>query len=240
MRDQTSRRVKLKDRRRRNRKLARRRSAQRRRIRGLLGRLCERLLSSGIPVSRVAIFVHTLHPQIMGRRFLWRQGERTKVSAAPYTMADDDIFLTSPVYRVRKTGETIRRRLCDPISADDFPILSELREEGVTEYFAAPLHFTNGEIHVAAFTTNADGGFSRRRIRQSHIPPRAFGPHRRGSRAAPHRDQSARRLCRTRRRRKNPLRQDFARRQRANPRGDLAIRHARLHQAHRSVCRRSG
>ena len=41
-----------------------------------LDALCQRLLSSGIPVSRVAIFVHTLHPQIMGRRFLWRKGER--------------------------------------------------------------------------------------------------------------------------------------------------------------------
>ena len=30
----------------------------------------------------------------------------------------------------------------------------------MSDYFAAPLHFINGEIHVAAFTTNADGGFS--------------------------------------------------------------------------------
>ena len=41
----------------------------------VLTELCERLSSCGVPLWRVAVFVHTLHPQILARRFLWRPGE---------------------------------------------------------------------------------------------------------------------------------------------------------------------
>jgi adenylate cyclase len=44
--------------------------------------------------------------------------------------------------------------------AADFPILGEFRAEGITDYLASPLHFTNGEIHVATWTTRQPGGFT--------------------------------------------------------------------------------
>src|SRR5215813_7147248 len=39
---------------------------------GVLAELCDRLVGCGIPLWRVAVFVRTLHPHIMGRRFVWR------------------------------------------------------------------------------------------------------------------------------------------------------------------------
>ena len=41
----------------------------------------------------------------------------------------------------------------------DFPILEDLRREGVTDFFAAPLRFVNGEVHAASFATRRPGGF---------------------------------------------------------------------------------
>jgi hypothetical protein len=38
----------------------------------VLVELCERLVAAGMPLWRVAVFVNTLHPEIVGRRFLWR------------------------------------------------------------------------------------------------------------------------------------------------------------------------
>jgi adenylate cyclase len=35
----------------------------------VLAELCSRLVASGIELWRVAVFVRTLHPQVMGRRF---------------------------------------------------------------------------------------------------------------------------------------------------------------------------
>jgi len=42
----------------------------------------------------------------------------------------------------------------------DYPILRDLREEGVTDYVVSPLHFTNGEIHFASWATRQPGGFT--------------------------------------------------------------------------------
>src|ERR1700722_9265156 len=80
----------------------------------VLAELCARLVDDGLPLWRVAVFVSTLHPEIMGRRFLWRPGADVEVAEAPFQLVNESSYLTSPVVRVQKTGETIRRRLTDP------------------------------------------------------------------------------------------------------------------------------
>jgi adenylate cyclase len=42
----------------------------------------------------------------------------------------------------------------------DFPVLSELRAEGITDYLASPLVFTDGAIHAVTCTTRQLGGFT--------------------------------------------------------------------------------
>jgi adenylate cyclase len=130
----------------------------------VLEQLCLRLIDSGLPLWRVAVFVRTLHPLQMGRSFVWRPGREVEVSEAPFQFLDDTMFLTSPVQRIYLTGEAIRRRLADPDCPDDFPFLEELRAEHVTDYLALPLNFTNGEIHVATFTTHEARGLSREHV----------------------------------------------------------------------------
>jgi adenylate cyclase len=125
----------------------------------VLEQLCVRLTEAGLPLWRVAVFVRTLHPILMGRSFVWRPDREVVVSEAPFQLLDDDTFLKSPVQKIYRTGEAIRRRLADQDSSDDFPIFAELRADAVTDYLALPLKFTNGEIHVATFTTRRGGGF---------------------------------------------------------------------------------
>jgi adenylate cyclase len=130
----------------------------------ILAELCERLLACGVPLWRVAVFVRTLHPQVMGRRIIWRPGTALEISEAPFELLDSAAFLDNPIPRVYATGEAIRRKLEGPASALDFPVLDELRAEGVTDYFATPLFFTDGTIHVATWTTRQPGGFSNAEI----------------------------------------------------------------------------
>jgi adenylate cyclase len=126
----------------------------------VLQELCARLVDCGLPLFRVAVFVRTLHPLLMGRSFVWRPDREVVVSDAPFQLLDDTEFLTSPVLRIYKSDQPIRRRLPDPNCPDDFPILADLRAEGISDYLALPLDFTNGEIHVATFTTRQPQGFS--------------------------------------------------------------------------------
>src|SRR5580700_7638119 len=126
----------------------------------VLAQLSERLVACGIPLWRVAVFVRTLHPQVMGRRFIWRPGAEIEMSEAPFGVLETAEFLNSPVARVYETGCPVRRKLADPDGGADFPVLADLRAEGVTDYLASPLLFTDGAIHVVTCTTREPGGFT--------------------------------------------------------------------------------
>jgi len=126
----------------------------------VLAHLSERLVACGIPLWRVAVFVRTLHPQVMGRRFIWRPGTGVEVSEAPFELLESADFLENPIAHVYATGQALRRKLADPDCAVDFPVLSELRAEGITDYLALPLVFTDGAIHAVTCTTRQAGGFT--------------------------------------------------------------------------------
>jgi adenylate cyclase len=126
----------------------------------VLAQLCERLLACGLPLHRVAMFITTLHPNVMGRRFLWRHDEGVLVSEADYDVLQSDMYRRSPVPIVFERAETIRRRLADPACPNDYEIVAEMRAEGVTDYLIQPLPFTNGEVHAISWTTRRQSGFS--------------------------------------------------------------------------------
>ncbi len=126
---------------------------------GVLAELCQRLVAGGIPLWRVAVFVRTLHPQVMGRRFQWRPDNAVTVAEAPFEILETADFLDSPVSRVYASGAVLRWHLADD-GAAVFPILRELRAEGVADYLAVPLVFTDNAVHVATWTTRREGGFA--------------------------------------------------------------------------------
>lgn len=126
----------------------------------VLTEMCVRLSEAGLPLWRVAVYVNTLHPKIMARRFLWKPGADAGFDEAPFAFATNAGYRNSPITLIRETGETIRRTLANSDCAVDYPVLVELRDEGVTDYLAAPLRFINGEIHAASFTTRQAGGFT--------------------------------------------------------------------------------
>jgi adenylate cyclase len=126
----------------------------------VLAELCDKLTVCGIPLWRVGVFVRTLHPQIMGRRFLWRPGNGVDIRDAPYDLLDTEEFRGSPVTYVSGTGQPLRRRLADSACPMDFAVLDELRAQGATDYLVSPLVFTDSTVHVATWTTQQCGGFT--------------------------------------------------------------------------------
>ena len=96
----------------------------------------------------------------MGRQFRWTQEQGTEVYEAPFRFLEEAEYRKSPVVHIYATGAPIRRRLGGPGARYDFAVLEDFRQQGATDYYASPLHFTNGEIHVATFTTKHPDGFS--------------------------------------------------------------------------------
>lgn len=126
----------------------------------VLAQLCPRLVACGIPLWRAAVFVRTLHPEMMGRSFVWRPDGEVAVNTATYEFMATADYAKSPVATVYQTREPVRRRLADAGCPIDFPVLDDLLKEGVSDYFAAPLFFTDDAVHVATWSTRTAGGFS--------------------------------------------------------------------------------
>ena len=126
----------------------------------VLAELCERLVGCGVPLWRVAVFVTTLHPDVMGRRFLWQAESGVTTSDALHDLTETDDFKRSPFSTVYATRIPLRRRLADKDCPIDFGVLRDLLDQGGTDYAAFPLLFTDGSIHVATFATQQPGGFS--------------------------------------------------------------------------------
>jgi adenylate cyclase len=141
----------------------------------VLTEVCQRLVAAGLPLWRVMVFVRTLHPEIVGRRFVWHPDTGTVVTDGSFELLERRSFLESPMMHVAKTGESFRRRLADPDCVMDYGILDELRAEGVTDYFVAPLHFSSGEVHFSSWSTRQPGGFTGAEIEaiEAIIPPLA-------------------------------------------------------------------
>jgi adenylate cyclase len=126
----------------------------------MMAETCERLVQAGLPLWRVGIFIRTLHPDIFGRSFVWRQGTEVVMATADFDVLDSDEYRSSPLSVLYSTGKEVRRRLSDSAANDNSPFLADMRAEGVTDYIAIPLRFTDGLINSASWTTKRPGGFT--------------------------------------------------------------------------------
>jgi adenylate cyclase len=126
----------------------------------VLDELCARLLTAGLPLDRVVAIVGTPHPDVVGRMFMWRRDRGVEVSETSYAYVETESARLSPVARVMETRQSVRRRVADPAGPNDFPILDDLRAEGVTDYLAVPFEFSNGEVYVGTWATKRPGGFT--------------------------------------------------------------------------------
>src|SRR6516162_10296820 len=89
----------------------------------VLTQLCERLVACGIPLWRVAVFVRTLHPNVMGRRFVWRPGTEIEVREAPFELLETSDFLDSTIARVpHRRSHSSQARSPEPDSRFSNPL----------------------------------------------------------------------------------------------------------------------
>jgi adenylate cyclase len=124
----------------------------------MMAESCERLVEAGLPLWRVGVFVRTLHPDIFGVSFVWRLGGEVVVTQADFDVRDSDQYRSSPLSVLYSTEQEVRRKLS--ATGDNSPFLADMREEGVTDYIAIPVRFTDGSIHASSWTTKRPGGFS--------------------------------------------------------------------------------
>lgn len=123
--------------------------------------MCRRLVDGGIPLWRAFCAIRTLHPQIAASAYIWRRGHGTaERRTALHGIEKTPAFTQSPLADVSRTGRAIRRRLEDPEAVLDYPVLSDFRADGGTDYIAMPMRFSSGEINSISWLTDRAGGFT--------------------------------------------------------------------------------
>jgi adenylate cyclase len=140
----------------------------------MMAETCERLVQAGLPLWRVGVFIRTLHPDIFGRNFIWRPGAEVELGTVDFDVLNSPQFQNSPLAVVFRKGIEVRGRLDEP-ETKRFPILEDMRAEGVTDYIALPLLFIDGSIHASSWTTKRPGGFSDEQLNALRrlVPPLA-------------------------------------------------------------------
>jgi adenylate cyclase len=135
---------------------------------------CERLAGAGLPIARVFFSFSMLHPLYRAMGYAWRRGQGLKVDAYRHMPSSTpaDRFLRSPFYYLMKHDLDHLRRRIDTGATLDFPILDDLREEGMTDYLAFASSFANGKGQgmlgswaegqgmLGSWSTDQRGGFA--------------------------------------------------------------------------------
>jgi len=127
----------------------------------LTERVGRMLQANGAPVARLSVFLRTLHPLLIGSAYVWRPD---KPGVNSFVLTHDTLssplFLDSPLVQIFNGAGGIRRRLEGDNPILDFGILKELHADGITDYAAMPMTFSDGQINVLTLASDRPGGFS--------------------------------------------------------------------------------
>ncbi|HEV8343702.1 MAG TPA: adenylate/guanylate cyclase domain-containing protein [Candidatus Binatia bacterium] len=129
---------------------------------------CERALAFDLPLARATVLIDTLHPIYEGRVFTWER-EKKETTLTEYGRSDEaehsERWLRSPFYCLAESGEPLLRRWLTTETENEFPILSDLRAAGMTEYVALANRFAaegiigDMDCVYSSWATDASRGF---------------------------------------------------------------------------------
>ena len=163
----------------------------------VLGQLCDRLVEGGLPLARVGVFVRTLHPQLMGRSFVWQPGAEVQTNLAPAAFVLSAEYLESPIARVYDTRQPIRRRLADPGLPHRFRCPRGVPRRGNDRLLRGSAHLLEwrGARGNVFPNPHRPGGFSPEELAAIEAVIAPLSASRGGQGAAPRGGQPSRRLC---------------------------------------------
>lgn len=121
--------------------------SSRRFVEGIAGRL----LDAGVPLFRLGLTLTHLHPVYRASTSEWVRGVDVRDIDRRRDLMGSRVFSHSPIAQVMRTRAPLRRRLVGPEAEFDFPVLEELRDKGLTDYYVMPLDM--GPRHQGGIVT---------------------------------------------------------------------------------------
>ncbi len=136
--------------------------------RELTRRLVQCMHQADIPVRRLRVIIRTLHPLLAATNYSWseREPEVTRFEIS-HDLAQSDAFMNSPLRGIFEGMGGVRRWI-GAEGEDDFPVLADLRAEGMTDYVAMPMIFSDGQTNAITMATDHPNGFSTANLGHVH------------------------------------------------------------------------
>jgi adenylate cyclase len=130
----------------------------------LINGLAAQLDEAGAHVDRLRFASGTLHPQLLAWGAFWNRGSAAQMWEGRHGILETDAYLGSPAQAVREQHKPFRRRLQEQgegalVEGRDHVVLHEMRAEGMTDYYAVPLVYGNGQVSFFALATTSLRGF---------------------------------------------------------------------------------
>ncbi|MHA1537390.1 MAG: adenylate/guanylate cyclase domain-containing protein [Alphaproteobacteria bacterium] len=110
-----------------------------------LAGFCARIHEAGFPLRRANMSMATLHPRYGAETYVWRPGlEEAERTQRERQVSHGEPFKNSPISYMNEKGEFTLRRSLTGNQPLEFPILEELRLEGMCDYAAVITPFGSG------------------------------------------------------------------------------------------------
>jgi adenylate cyclase len=116
------------------------------------------LREAGIDVTRVTTGVPILHPQIFSFSGLWVMGKGASERLYRADGGQSAILGNSPI-KIAYEGRAVRIRI-NGSDHSEFPIVNDLRRDGITDYIVLPVPFSDGTYKALSLATTKIDGFS--------------------------------------------------------------------------------
>jgi len=125
-----------------------------------LSGFCQRIYDAGFPMQRASMGLGTLHPRYGAHSFVWNQNTGA-VENTPHerTSSERALYKQSPIFHMRENALLAYRSRLDKNEPLEFPILEELRTQGMTEYAAQivpydPNKISQTGLHTPSFSAS--------------------------------------------------------------------------------------
>lgn len=122
--------------------------------------LMDKLDAAGARVDRLRITCGTLHPQLSAVGMSWSRGGSAQFWFGAHGVEASDAYIGSPIQHVHTQGTALHLRITPEPSEDEHMIWAELRADGIRDYLALPLLFSDGIVNAVTVATSDPAGFS--------------------------------------------------------------------------------
>ena len=127
-------------------------------------KLCEKLVSLGVPICRGHLLVLFIHPLYHARSVTWRRGAGVAEKNWPHGLQSHPGWTESPFCALieGEGPDVMQVNLRAPEARAKSAVFAELHAEGLSEYIAFRMRFSDDSVHAISFATDDEEGFSER------------------------------------------------------------------------------